>query len=267
MAESGFIHNYQRGHNPLLQTKRGKVQQRRGALNEQISKQIRLRNGAENLLRCSSSSKMPQLALGLKETKDVDFTVSFNDILTEHYFVDSSKYDGKIRQFSEMRKSVRTPPRNDAGIKLLTEYYNQLCFIEKRFYSCSKPLSTYFEWFDAVTGIPAIQRSVAFEKGSILFNIGALFTQLGANEDRDDTTGLQKCMDYYSRAVGYFQYLKENFSHSPSNDMQSDTLMALICLFLAQIQECIWKIYCDQLSSLESFQESFILAQESSQVV
>lgn len=39
------------GVNPLLQTKRGKVQQRRCALNEQISKQIRLRNGAENLLR------------------------------------------------------------------------------------------------------------------------------------------------------------------------------------------------------------------------
>lgn len=38
--------------------------------------------------------------------------------------------------------------------------------------------------FDSVTGVPAMQRSVAFEKGSILFNIGALYTQLAASEVR-----------------------------------------------------------------------------------
>ena len=36
--------------------------------------------------------------------------------------------------------------------------------------------------FDSLTGVPNAQRTVGFEKGSVLFNIAALHTQIGARQ-------------------------------------------------------------------------------------
>ena len=33
--------------------------------------------------------------------------------------------------------------------------------------------------YDSLTGVPSSQRTVAFEKASVLFNVGALYTQIG----------------------------------------------------------------------------------------
>jgi hypothetical protein len=33
--------------------------------------------------------------------------------------------------------------------------------------------------YDSLTGVPSCQRTVAFEKASVLFNIGGLYTQIG----------------------------------------------------------------------------------------
>jgi len=33
--------------------------------------------------------------------------------------------------------------------------------------------------FDSLTGVNASQKTIGYEKGSILFNIGALYTQVG----------------------------------------------------------------------------------------
>ena len=33
--------------------------------------------------------------------------------------------------------------------------------------------------YDSLTGVPSTQKAIGFEKGSILFNIGSLYTQLG----------------------------------------------------------------------------------------
>jgi len=38
--------------------------------------------------------------------------------------------------------------------------------------------------YDSLTGVPSCQRTVAFEKASVLFNISALYTQIGARQDR-----------------------------------------------------------------------------------
>lgn len=120
--------------------------------------------------------------------------------------------------------------------------------------------------FDSLTGIPAIQRSVAFEKGSILFNLVALHSQIGAKQDRDTAEGLTAAMEQFSLAAGALHYLKENFSHSPCADMRWDTVEALESLMLAQVQEC----FCEQqelrMTGKLSLKEAFILSEECAQV-
>jgi hypothetical protein len=56
---------------------------------------------------------------------------------------------------------------------------------------------------------------VAFEKASVLFNIGALYTQIGARQDRGTPRGLDSAVDNFLRAAGMFQYIHENFTNAP----------------------------------------------------
>lgn len=56
--------------------------------------------------------------------------------------------------------------------------------------------------YDSLTGVPSCQRTLAFEKGSVLFNIGALHTQMGARQDRSAPAGIDKAVDAFQRAAG-----------------------------------------------------------------
>ena len=99
---------------------------------------------------------------------------------TEHYSEDGELYQPEMDEFNAIRNCTMTPSRDEEGIDLLFEYYNQLYFIDNRFFPPSRQLNIYLAWYDSLTGIASIQRGCAFEKACALFNIGALYTQLGA---------------------------------------------------------------------------------------
>ncbi|XP_033117233.1 rhophilin-1-like [Anneissia japonica] len=189
----------------------------------------------------SIMESVPMIPLGFKETNDVDVKQAFKDYILEHYSEEDDKFMKEINDFLQLRQAIKTPSRNDAGIELLFEYYNQLYFIEHRFFPPSRHLGIYFHWYDALTGVPSVQRSVAFEKGSILFNISALYTQLGSKQDRSKVEGINKVIDYFERAAGGFRYLAENFSHAPSMDMSSPVLGMFVSLMLGQVQEAVFE--------------------------
>uniref|UniRef100_A0A8C1B7F3 Rhophilin, Rho GTPase binding protein 1 n=1 Tax=Cyprinus carpio carpio TaxID=630221 RepID=A0A8C1B7F3_CYPCA len=197
-------------------------------------------NSSMNVYQTESETvSVPMIPLGLKETKEIDMSVPLQDFISEHYSEDASLYLNEIRDFMELRQAMRTPSRNEAGQELLMDYYNQLYFLDQRFFSPHRSLGVHFHWYDSLTGVPSVQRALAFEKGSVLFNIGALYTQIGARQDRSTLTGIQNAIDAFQRAAGAFLYLQENFSHAPSLDMSSPALSMLVRLMVAQVQECV----------------------------
>uniref|UniRef100_A0A3P8TYQ2 Rhophilin Rho GTPase binding protein 1 n=1 Tax=Amphiprion percula TaxID=161767 RepID=A0A3P8TYQ2_AMPPE len=264
------------GCDPFAQTQRSKLQHRRARINQQINKEMRMRAGAENLFATTNNKvretvalelsfvnsnlqllkeeleelnsnmeayqmdeavNVPMIPLGLKETKEVDFTVSVQDFICEHYGEDSSLYDKEIKELIELRQqAMRTPSRNDAGLELLMEYYNQLYYLDQRFFPAHRNLGVQFH-YDSLTGVPSCQRALAFEKGSVLFNIGALYTQIGARQDRSAACGIDRAIDAFQRAAA-FNYLKENFSNAPSLDMSCPSLCMLVRLM---VQECVFE--------------------------
>ncbi|XP_068175435.1 rhophilin-1 isoform X4 [Antennarius striatus] len=189
----------------------------------------------------SEAINVPMIPLGLKETKEVDFSVSIQDFICEHYGEDGSLYDKEIQALMELRQAMRTPSRNQAGLELLMEYYNQMFYLDQRFFPLHRNLGVHFHWYDSLTGVPSCQRTLAFEKGSVLFNIAALYTQMGARQDRSAPAGIDKAVDAFQRAAGAFNYLKENFSNAPSLDMSSPSLCMLVQLMVAQVQECVFE--------------------------
>ncbi|XP_038147683.1 rhophilin-1 isoform X1 [Cyprinodon tularosa] len=213
----------------------------------------------------SDAISVPMIPLGLKETKEVDFTVPIQDFICEHYGEDSSQYDKEIKELIDLRQAMRTPSRNQAGLELLMEYYNQLYYLDQRFFSAHKNLGVYFHWYDSLTGVPSSQRALAFEKGSVLFNIGALYTQIGARQDRSAADGINKAIDAFQRAAGAFNYLKENFSNAPSLDMSAPSLSMLVRLMVAQVQECVFERTTITTQDTK-FTSQLQLAQEAAQV-
>uniref|UniRef100_A0A673UMC9 Rhophilin Rho GTPase binding protein 1 n=1 Tax=Suricata suricatta TaxID=37032 RepID=A0A673UMC9_SURSU len=241
---------------PLAQTPRGRLQSRRAQVHQQINKELRMRTGAENLYRATSNAwvretvalelsnvnsslqllkeeleelngsaeadqpegegvTVPMIPLGLKETKELDWSTPL--------------------------RAIRTPSRSEAGLELLMAYYNQLCLLDARFVAPTRSLGLLFQWYDSLTGVPAQQRALAFEKGSVLFNIGALYTQIGARQDRSCPEGTGRATEAFQRAAGAFSLLRENFARAPSPDMSPASLSMLERLMTAQAQECIFE--------------------------
>ncbi|CAB3370818.1 Hypothetical predicted protein [Cloeon dipterum] len=295
------------GSDPRIATCRGKLQNKRSKLNQEINKELRLRAGAENLYKATTNKKlretvalelsfvnsnlqllkeqlaelnssvevyqkdstepaMPMIPLGLKETKEIDFRDPFKDFILEHYSEDSSLYDDAITEFMDIRQAMRTPLRDNSGVSLLFDYYNQLYFVERRFFPPDRSLGIYFEWYDSLTGVPSCQRTVAFEKACVLFNIGAVYTQIGTRQDRKSSRGLDSAVDAFLRAAGTFQYIHESFTNAPSMDLSPDMLDMLVQLMLAQARECLFEKLELQSQDLRDVDVCLDLGQEAAQV-
>ncbi|XP_047583952.1 rhophilin-1 isoform X7 [Lutra lutra] len=270
------------GSNLLAQSPRGRPQSRRARVRQQITKELRMRTGAENLYRATSNAwvretvalelsyvnsslqllkeeldelsgsrvetdqpegkgiTVPMIPLGLKETKELDWSTPLKELISGHFGEDGASYEAEIRELEDLRQAARTPSQSEAGLGPLMAYYNQLCFLDARFVAPPGNLGLHFHWYDSLTGVPAQQRALAFEKASVLFNIGALHTQIGARQDRSCPEGTQRAVEAFQRAAGAFSLLRENFSRAPSPDMSPASLSMLERLMTAQAQECIF---------------------------
>ncbi|XP_042829436.1 rhophilin-1 isoform X4 [Panthera tigris] len=173
-----------------------------------------LNGSAEGDRPAGEGVSVPMIPLGLKETKELDWSTPLRELISGHFGEDSASYEAEIRELEDLRQvwgteaqlvpapqAIRTPSRGEAGLELLMAYYNQLCFLDARFIAPTSNLGLLFQWYDSLTGVPAQQRALAFEKGSVLFNIGALYTQIGARQDRSCPEGTRRAIEAFQRAA------------------------------------------------------------------
>uniref|UniRef100_A0AAG5DXS5 Rhophilin n=1 Tax=Anopheles atroparvus TaxID=41427 RepID=A0AAG5DXS5_ANOAO len=184
---------------------------------------------------------IPMVPLGLKETKEVNFMEPFSDFILEHYSENSHIYEDAIADITDTRQAAKTPTRDAQGVSLLFRYYNLLYYVERRFFPPDRSLGVYFEWYDSLTGVPSCQRTVAFEKACILFNLAAIYTQIGAKQDRSSEKGLDAAVDNFLRAAGVFRHIFDTFTNAPSMDLKPQVLEVLVALMLAQARECLYE--------------------------
>ncbi|GAB6027157.1 hypothetical protein CHUAL_013914 [Chamberlinius hualienensis] len=219
----------------------------------------------QNDKNCYNS--VPMIPLGLKETSEVDYlTESLQDMILQHYSEKTDKFDEPISELNKLRQAIRTPSRDHNGTALLFRYYHQLYFVERRFYSSERNLGLHFEWFDALTGVPTTQKTISFEKANVLFNIAAVYTQIGARQDRSSSAGIDSSVDSFLRAASMFNYIQSNFSNAPSIDLMPDTLEMLINLMLAQSRECLFEKLVNSNTEITSVEQCFEAGQEAAQV-
>ncbi|KAA8595998.1 hypothetical protein FQN60_011289 [Etheostoma spectabile] len=126
--------------------------------------------------------------------------------------------------------------------------------MESRFFSPSRQTGIFFTWYDSFTGVPLCQQNLSLEKASVLFNMAALYSQIGTRSDRQTIAGLEEAISSFQKSSVRFQavliahshpgilnHLKETHTHTPSYDMSPAMLSMLIRMMLAQAQECLFE--------------------------
>lgn len=108
------------------------------------------------------------------------------------------------------------------------------------------------------SGVPSCQRTIAFEKACTLFNLGAIYTQIGARHDRSTEKGLDAAVDSFLRAAGIFRHIYDTFTNAPSMDLKPQVLDVLVSLMLSQARECLFEKLQLQIESLGLTESSHV---------
>lgn len=90
---------------------------------------------------------------------------------------------------------------------------------------------------DAFTHVKISQLSLAYEKASVIFNIGATLSSLAASSPRSSPEGLKRAFHSFRCASGMFTYINDNFLHAPSTDLSREVVKVLVGLMGAQATE------------------------------
>ncbi|KAH9481355.1 pH-response regulator protein palA/RIM20 [Psilocybe cubensis] len=112
------------------------------------------------------------------------------------------------------------------------------------------------------SSIPVTLNNLVFERACLLFNLAALYSQLGSAQDRSNNDGIKGAAANYQQAAGTLLYLHSvvlpKLTYSPSDeeialDLSTDFVKGLEWLMLAQAQECSW-----QMAKLNQYKNSVI---------
>ena len=86
--------------------------------------------------------------------------------------------------------------------------------------------------------------SGAYERNCVLFNVGALFSQLACTQNHTSDDGLKTAAKYFQQASGIFSQLKDTvypqLNTLPTPDLSVDSLGSLSAIMLAQAQDCFY---------------------------
>lgn len=100
-------------------------------------------------------------------------------------------------------------------------------------------LNSSFFRKDTYTNVSCSVQDINFELMCILYNIGALHTQLGAADKRSNPEGMKMSCTHFQCAAWAFQTVRENYGHMVALHEADEITHAMQLISLAQAQECI----------------------------
>ncbi|KAH3666412.1 hypothetical protein WICMUC_005680 [Wickerhamomyces mucosus] len=179
-----------------------------------------------------------------RKTQRIEFGEQLRDIISKEYYQTATVFEDDLKEIDILRNDVLDLTVTTQDLALLKRYYIHLTTLETKF-----PKDVVeFPWYGTlgynVTG-PVKIKSILFEKINIIYNIAALYTQLGNDQNRNSDEGLKKACLYFQYAATYFGYINKLATEDDDLklplDLQKNTIEALYYLFLAQAQEVFWK--------------------------
>eukprot|EP01114_Cavostelium_apophysatum_P013019 TRINITY_DN3067_c0_g1_i3.p1 TRINITY_DN3067_c0_g1~~TRINITY_DN3067_c0_g1_i3.p1 ORF type:complete len:562 (-),score=185.11 TRINITY_DN3067_c0_g1_i3:92-1777(-) len=183
------------------------------------------------------------LSVERKKTDKVDLVRPLQDYIRNHYSGDAAQdHLEALNNLQQLREDVRNiQDKNEATRDLLLKYYGLLLSVESRFPISETNIRINFAWTDVYKNKKQSQFNIFYEKQNVLFNIGAMYSQLGSLQNRSTGDGLKIAYSAFSSSAGAFEELKSELEKHPQPtmpDLAFDSVNMLINLMLAQAQEC-----------------------------
>ncbi|KAI3733889.1 hypothetical protein L6452_13347 [Arctium lappa] len=203
----------------------------------------------------SSSATNIMLAIHEKKTVSVDLYRPLRNYIVFNYSErEAQNLEDDLETLKEMRNNIERSSAADslpARRDLLQNYFKALTAVESRFpISPDKDHvnSVTFTWYDAFKNrSKASQQNIHLEKAAVLFNLGAVHSQIGLAFDRSTVEGRRQASHSFIAAAGAFAYLRDNtatkasIGNSTTVDVSVECAGMLERLMLAQAQECVFE--------------------------
>ncbi|XP_072108592.1 programmed cell death 6-interacting protein isoform X4 [Mobula birostris] len=192
------------------------------------------------------------VSVPLKKSSEVDLSKPLCKFIAATYpsAESQTEYVRAAEELNKLRKSAVGRPldKHDSSLEILLRYYDQLCSIEPKFPFAENQLCLTFTWKDAFDkgslfggSVKLALASLGYEKSCVLFNIGALASQIASEQNLENDEGLKSAAKYYQLASGVFQHIKDTvlsaLNREPTMDISPDTVGTLSLIMLAQAQE------------------------------
>ncbi|KAJ3706525.1 hypothetical protein LUZ61_010230 [Rhynchospora tenuis] len=198
----------------------------------------------------SSSQAMPFLSIPEKKTSSVDLHKLLRDHISAYFSShDAAASERELSLVRQMRSDLEKQPNSSTSLNsrldLLRRYFRAISVIERRL-GCVNSIS--FTWYDAFrSNKKSSLKTIGFEKAAVLFNIGAVHSQIGCTAERDTVEGRKVAYAEFQKAAGVFRLMKENAAVAGATvDLSPDCAGMLERLMLAQAQECMFdKVIAD----------------------
>lgn len=143
------------------------------------------------------------------------------------------------------RDAVNALEPHISGIRKLQQYAAQLVWMSGKF---PIDIGADFTWYPALgynNSRAHTENNLRFELANILFNLAAMYSQLGLSSNRATSDGLKSAASNFCFAAGVISHLKNvvipELRSATPDDMDTLTLESLEALMLAQAQECFWQ--------------------------
>ncbi|CAA0833001.1 Endosomal targeting BRO1-like domain-containing protein [Striga hermonthica] len=203
----------------------------------------------------STTTTNIMLAIFEKKTNSLDLYRPLRNFIVINYSErEAQNLEDDLQTLKQLRSEVERGGGADspsARRDLLQSYYKALCAVESRF-----PISpdkdhvntVSFTWFDAFKNKQkATQQNIHLEKAAVLFNLGAVHSQMGLSFDRSSVEGRRQASHSFIAAAGAFAFLRDNVAMkasiggSTTVDVSVECVGMLERLMLAQAQECVYE--------------------------
>ncbi|XP_068643258.1 vacuolar-sorting protein BRO1-like [Aristolochia californica] len=202
------------------------------------------------------TSPVVNVMLAIQEKKTgstVDLYRALRQFIVYHYSErEAQNLEDDLQAVRDMRASLEKPADSlDARRDLLQKYFRALCLMESRF-----PISPEADHVNAITFVwhdafkqnkKASLQNIHLEKAAVLFNLGAVYSQIALSSDRASPTGLKQACNSFQLAAGAFAFLRDQeagkvaVTGQATVDISSESAAMLERLMCAQAQECFYE--------------------------
>ncbi|KAJ4974517.1 hypothetical protein NE237_007691 [Protea cynaroides] len=200
----------------------------------------------------SSAAASVMLAIYEKKTSSVEIYRPLRKFIAMNFSErEAQNLEDDLQAVKQMRSGLERPSESlDVRRDLLLNYYKVLCVMESRF-----PISPDKEHVNTITFIwydtfknknKASQQNIHLEKAAVLFNLGAVHSQIAISADRSTASGRVQASKSFMASAGAFAFLRDNASMKASIgqstlDISAECAGMLERLMLAQAQECVFE--------------------------